>query len=119
MRHEEIKVRRKSLWRSKNSKADRKFANMRAAKERKRMAAAFAEPEMPDASHVIDPEPAKPLFVVTIRCSDGESVRLKLFDGPFGLFPPATLAQRKIGCVLKNYRPIYYDQFPINEKLLR
>ena len=101
-----MKVRRKSLWRSANAKRARKFSNMRAAKERKRLARAFAEVPLPDTSHIADPQPAKPLFVVTVRCvADGEAVKLKVFDGPFGLFPSATTAMRRIGCVLKHYRP--------------
>lgn len=56
-----MKVRRKSLWRKQNSKRVRKFSNMRAAKERKRLARAFAEPVLPDASAVPLPRPAKKL----------------------------------------------------------
>lgn len=100
-----MKVRRKSLWRSENSKRARKFSNMRAAKERKRFAGAFAEPVLPDASAVPLPKRAKPLFVVTVRCRDGEAVRLPVHEGLFGLMPSATAAARKIAAVLTHYRP--------------
>lgn len=97
-------VRRKSLWRSANSKRTRKFSNMRAAKERKRLArldaSAAMPPPMPRQPRV------KPLFVVTIRCRDGEAVRLRIYDGPHGLSPGATTAARRIAAVLANYRPI-------------
>ncbi len=87
----------------------KKFANMRAAKERLRMERAFAEPLMPDLSHCEDICAAmpriKPLFIITITCSDGESVKLRLHDGPHGLMPSATSALRRIGAVLKHYRP--------------
>ena len=100
-----MRVRRKSLWRSKNSKNARKFANMRAAKERKRIEGLSAEPVMPDMAHVYWPKPTKPLFVVTVRCRDGEFVRIKIHDGLSALAPSPTEVLRRIGCVIKNYRP--------------
>ncbi len=104
-----MKVRRKSLWRSENAKhaINKKFANMRAAKERKRMARAFADVPMPDTSHVLEIKPAKPLFVVTIRCRDGETVKLRIHDGPHGLTMSPTMAGRKVAAVLANYRPAH------------
>ncbi len=90
----------------------KKFANMRAAKERLRMARAFAEPVMPDLSHCEDilkgarrPKPSG--FMITIRClDDGESARLVIPRGPYGLIPSPTVALRRIGYVLKQYFPI-------------
>lgn len=106
-----MKVRRKSLWRSKNNKGARKFANMRAAKERKRIERANAPDAMPDVSRCYVPK-VKPLkaaltgFIVTIKCrEDGESVRLSIARGPFGLTTSPTLAGRKVAAVLANYRP--------------
>lgn len=46
-----------------------------------------------------------PLFVVTIRCRDGERVKLAVHDGPWGLRPCATLVGRKVAAVVANYRP--------------
>lgn len=66
-----MKVRRKSLWRSANSKRAKFRANQRAAKERKRLERLAAEPVMPDMSHVWTPKALPPLFTVTIRCRDG------------------------------------------------
>lgn len=99
-----MKVRRKSLWRSANSKRAKKFANMRAAKERKRIARTFAEVPLPDASHAVLPTPQKPTWTITIRHRAGEFVKLRIHDGPFGMMPSVTTALKRIGCVLKNYR---------------
>jgi hypothetical protein len=101
-----MKVRRKSLWRSQNTKRARKFANMRAAKERKRLArAAAAEVMPPRAPSCPMPRTAKPLFVITVRCRDGESVRLKIRESVHGLMPSASLAGKKIAAIVANYRP--------------
>ena len=100
-----MKVRRKSLHRSVNAKRAKKFAAMRAAKERKRLARLSAEPTMPDTAHAYDPAPRAPLFVITIRCHDGERVRLPIHHGLDGLRPSATLAAKKIAAVLTHYRP--------------
>lgn len=100
-----MKVRRKSLHRSTNAKRAKKFAAMRAAKERKRVARLSAEPTMPDMSHVYHPTPRAPLFVISIRCRDGAIERLNVFDCAQGLRPAATLAGRKVAAVLSNYRP--------------
>lgn len=98
-------VRRKSLWRSQNSKRARKFANMRAANERKRLARLAAEPTQPDTSHTYVPKRTPPLFTVTIRCRDGERVRLAIREGAHGLKPCANTAAKKIAAVLMHYRP--------------
>ena len=98
-------VRRKSLWRSQNSKRARKFANMRAAKERKRLARLAAEPTQPEASHAYVPKRTPPLFTIAIRCRDGERVRLAIHEGAHGLVPSATTAAKKIATVLMHYRP--------------
>lgn len=102
-----MKVRRKSLHRSANAKRAKKFAAMRAAKERKRLARVAAEPTMPHTAHTYQPKLPTPLFVVTIRCRDGERVQLRLFENLHGcgLTPSATLAARKIAAVLTHYRP--------------
>ena len=100
-----MKVRRKSLWRSTNAKRAKKFSNMRAAKERKRLARLAAPAQMPDTSHTYLPPRIKPLFVITIRCRDGERVRLLVREGPHGLLPSATTVARKVAAVLTHYRP--------------
>lgn len=82
------------------------FANMRAAKERKRLEQLAAEPAMPDRSHAWTPKALPPLFTVTIRCRDGASASIRIHDGVFGgLSISPTLAGRKVACVLANYRP--------------
>jgi len=100
-----MKVRRKSLWRSKNAKQSRKFANMRAAKERLRLARLTAPSQLPDSSATYHPAPLKPLFVVTIRCRDGERVRLLVREGAHGLIPSPTAVARKVAALLTHYRP--------------
>lgn len=114
-----MKVRRKSLHRSTNAKRAKKFANMRAAKERKRLARLASPPpalcpmcEAHGAGPCRDCDgdyaairAARPLFVITIRCRDGACERLKIYDGPFGIHPSATAASRKVAAVLANYRP--------------
>ncbi len=101
-----MKVRQKSLWRSQNNMFAHKRRNQRAAKERKRMERAMREEVMPDCSHVVAPGRAKPLFVVTIRCRDGESVQIAIHEMPWGFSPSRTEALAKIGAVLKHYRPV-------------
>lgn len=99
-------VRRKSLWRSQNVKLAIKRRNQRAAKERLRLARAAMPDVMPDASRAPKFLRPKPLFVVTVRCRDGESVRLSIYENPWGaLTPSATAASRKIAAILKHYRP--------------
>lgn len=101
-----MKVRRKSLWRSQNVKLAIKRRNQRAAKDRLRLARAQRGEKIPSASTAPQPGRLKPLFVVTIRCLDGESVRLKIYENPWGgLSPSATSASLKIAAILKNYRP--------------
>lgn len=104
-----MKVRRKSLWRRKNARRARelkKLASWRAAKERKRLARVAREEPAPDLSHVSSLRGAKPLFIVTISCSDGERVKMRIYDrGPRGLSVCPTRAGRKVACVLANYRP--------------
>lgn len=96
---------RKSRWRSLNQKRARKRANQRAAKERKRLATAAAEPDYPVE---LQPAPrAKPSgFRVTITClDDGESVSFTSANTPLGLSISPTLAGRKVAAVLANYLP--------------
>jgi hypothetical protein len=101
-----MKVRRKSLWRSKNNQAVRKFANMRAAKERKRIERLSLSLVLPDTSHLVAPKCARPLFTITIRCRDGAVERLRIYERPFGLSISPTMVGRKIAAAVGNYRPI-------------
>ena len=65
-----MKVRRKSLWRSKNAARHfRKRANQRAAKERKRLEQAARDESMPDTSHVIMPRLKPSGFRITVECT--------------------------------------------------
>jgi hypothetical protein len=105
MPHTEKQVRRKSHWRSKNCGRAARFAKMRAAKERKRMERVYHEEVMPDVRKMPYSRP-RPLFVVTIKCRDGETARCDVFDGPFGVTPSASIVARKIACIIRNYRPI-------------
>jgi len=100
-----MKVRRKSLWRSKNAKQSRKFSNMRAAKERLRLAKLAAPSQLPDTSATYQPTSINPLFVVTVRCRDGERVRLPVREGAHGLIPSPTAIARKVAAILTHYRP--------------
>jgi len=100
-----MKVRQKSHWRSANNKRAKMFARMRAAKERKRLERAFRDEPAPDLSHVFTPPSPTPLFVVSIRCRDGERVSLLIHELPHGLSVSPTLAGRKVAAVLANYRP--------------
>lgn len=94
---------RKSLWRGQN----RKRANQRAAKERKRLERALREEPLPDLSHCPPMPRGKPTgFRVTIEClDDGERVSFTTARGPYGLTVSPTLAGQKVACVLANYMP--------------
>lgn len=104
-----MKVRRKSLHRSANLKRYRKFRNMRAAKERKRLERAFREEPMPDTSHCYVPPKSKPSgFRITITClDDGERVSITTLRGPFGLTHSATNIARRVACILIHYVPAH------------
>jgi hypothetical protein len=103
-----MKVRRKSLWRSKNvSQRFRYRANQRAAKERKRVERAMREEPMPDTSHVRVPRRKPSGFRVTVEClDDGERVSFTCSNGPYGLTISPTLAGHKVSVILKEYKPI-------------
>lgn len=101
-----MKVRRKSLWRSQNNKHARKRANQRAAKERIRLERLARDEPMPDVSGTFVPKRLAPLFVVSIRCRDGERVTLPVHEIPGGLSVSPTAAGRKVAAVLKHYRPV-------------
>jgi len=98
-----MKIRRKSLWRSKNcglSSRARKFENMRSAKQRKRIDR--ASDTMADS---ILPCTAA-LFTVSIRCRDGHSVSIRIHEHPCGgLTISPTRAGRKVAAVIQYYRP--------------
>ena len=70
-----------------------------------RLERAAREELMPDTSAAWKGKAAAPLFVVTIRCRDGASVRLRVHELPWGLSVSPTLAGRKVAAVLKHYRP--------------
>lgn len=105
-----MKVMRKSLHRSANAKRARKFANMRAAKERKRLARVAREEPLPDLSHCPPMPQGKPSgFRVSITCiDDGERVSFVAARGPFGLTVSPSLAGRKVAAVLANYTPVQF-----------
>lgn len=103
-----MKVRRKSLHRSANAKRAKKFATMRAAKERKRLERLALAASLPDMRACYVPPRSKPLFVITIRCvPDGVVERLRIYEGVLGagLTPSATCVGRKIAAVIAHYRP--------------
>ena len=85
----------------------KRLAQMRAAKERKRMARAMRPEPMPDTSHVAVPRPKPSGFTVSIRClDDGERVSFTAHRTPWGnLSVSPTLAGRKVAAVLANYQP--------------
>lgn len=84
----------------------KRLAQMRAAKERKRMARALSQEAMPDASHVAVPATKPSGFTVSIRClDDGERVSFTAHRTPWGLSISPTLAGRKVAAVLANYQP--------------
>jgi hypothetical protein len=47
----------------------------------------------------------RPLFVITIRCRDGSVERVRVQEGPRGLWPSAATIARQIKAVLTHYRP--------------
>ena len=85
----------------------KKFAAMRAAKERKRIERANAEPAMPDLSHCPKmPKLKRSGFRVTVECiDDGARASFLALRTPFGLTVSPTLAGRKVACVLREYMP--------------
>lgn len=103
-----MKVRRKSLWRSENTKRHfRKRANQRAAKERKRLERLARDEPMPDMSHVIMPRLKPSGFRVTVEClDDGQRVSLTASRLPWGLSVSPTMAGRKVAAVLRYYQPV-------------
>lgn len=103
-----MKVRRKSRWRSKNvARRFKQRAQMRAAKERKRLARVAREEPMPDVSHVRIPRGKLSGFRVMITClEDGERVQFTAVRMPAGnLSISPTLAGRSVAAVLRNYQP--------------
>jgi hypothetical protein len=78
---------------------------MRAAKERKRIELLSLPDAMPDMAHVAAPSKVKPLFVVTVRCRDGETVKMRIHEGPHGLTISGTDAGKRVAAIVKNYRP--------------
>lgn len=100
-----MKVRRKSLWRSKNvARHFRKRANQHAAKERKRLERLAMYDPMPDTSHVVMPRPKPSGFRITVEClDDGQRASLTVTRLPWGLSVSPTMAGRKIATILKYY----------------
>lgn len=106
-----MKVIRKSKWRSENAKrARRKFANMRAAKARKRMEA-LANPldpaeELPTTAFD-QRQPARSGFRVTVTClDDGVRSGFVAQRMPWGgLSVSPTIAGRRVATTLLNYLP--------------
>lgn len=88
-------------------RAVKKFAAMRAAKERKRIERAQAEPVMPDLSHCPPLPKTKPSgFEVIVRClDDGARSSFRVLRTPFGLTISPTLAGKRVACVLREYQP--------------
>lgn len=104
-----MKVRRKSLWRSTNNKRAKFNANRRAAKERIRIERSLRkeiEIQSARAAHLTFNTKIKPLFIVSVRCLDGEGVTLRIFETPNGLSVSPTKAGKKIAAILANYRPV-------------
>jgi hypothetical protein len=103
-----MKVRRKSLHRSRNGKLWKKRANQRAAKERKRLARAASPAPLtvyPFTDTHSYPKPTG--FRVIIEClDDGERVQFTTGRGPHGLTISPTLAGRRVACVLRHYLPV-------------
>ena len=89
-------------------RACKKFAQMRAAKERKRIERANTEPVMPDLSHCQPPPKlGSSGFEVIVRClDDGARSYFRALRTPFGLTISPTLAGRKVACVLREYTAI-------------
>lgn len=87
-------------------KRARMFANMRAAKDRKRIERLSSYPEIPDMSHVEIPRPAASGFRITVEClDDGERASFTAVRLPWGLAISPTAAGRKVARVLKEYLP--------------
>lgn len=108
-----MKVRRKSLHRSANSKNAKKRANQRAAKERHRIARAAA-PISPEYIAVLTamaarcpcPPARRSGFRVTIEClDDGERATFTSARGPHGLTISPTSAARRVAAVMLHYVP--------------
>lgn len=106
-----MKIRHKSLWRSKNlTRHFRIRANQRAAKEQKRLERVAREEEYPDTSTTHIPKRNSSGFRITVEClEDGEKVsfstlRLPIKDFPLSISP--TLAGKKVTMILANYVPI-------------
>lgn len=105
-----MRVRRKSLHRSKNGKLWKKRANQRAAKERKRIERLNmpldADALMAEAAKCQMPKATRSGFRITIEClDDGERVSFTASRGPFGLTISATDCGRRVAAVLLNYAP--------------
>lgn len=85
---------------------ERKFARMRAAKERIQVERAARDEPLPDTSHVVFPKSKPSGFEITIRClDDGETVKLRTVRLPWGLSISPTAVGRRVACVVANYLP--------------
>ena len=108
MQHLETRQFRKHYAANRKRNRDRackKFAQMRAAKERLRIERANAEPQMPDTSHCEPMPKLKPRgFEVIVRClDDGARSSFRALRTPFGLSVSPTLAGRRVACVMREY----------------
>lgn len=84
----------------------KRLAQMRAAKERKRMARVARDESMPDTSGVFAPRVKPSGFRVTIEClDDGERASFTSYRLPWGLSVSPASAGRKVAAVLRHYQP--------------
>ena len=111
-----MKVRRKSLWRSKNiMRRFRMRTNQRAAKERKRLERINQNESVPDLSNTFIPKLKPSGFRITVQClDDGERVSFTSFRNPWGdLTISPTLAGQKVACVLSNYQAVKKNRLDV------
>lgn len=84
----------------------KRLAQMRAAKERKRMERVARDEPMPDVSHTSWPRYRPSGFRVTVEClDDGKRASFTAHRLPWGLSVSPTAAGRKVAAVLSNYNP--------------
>lgn len=80
----------------------KRLAQMRAAKERKRMERATRGEVMPDVSGCFVPTGARSGFVVSVRrLADGKRTSFRIFEGLWGLDPSITSSAKRLASILK------------------